>query len=101
MTCTLFDKTRPSQYVFPPPPPFPRCPKVQKGSPASPVFAALTNSRSRKSFPCHSYANTRDGGVSALTFRTILERVHCWSRLSRMISPSHRILLLLSIAFSF
>src|SRR6202022_1776235 len=59
----LFDKTRSSHYVFRSPLWFSRAPKAQKGSPASPVFAALTNSRSRKSFPCTSYANTRDGGV--------------------------------------
>src|SRR5260370_25099665 len=30
----------------------------------SPLFATLTHSVSRKSFACHSYANTRDGGVT-------------------------------------
>jgi hypothetical protein len=36
------------------------CAKAQKHRSASPLFATLTHSLSRKSFPCHSYANTRD-----------------------------------------
>jgi hypothetical protein len=39
--------------------------KAQKCLSASPLLATLTHSSSRKSFPCHSYANTRDGGASA------------------------------------
>jgi hypothetical protein len=39
------------------------CAETQKWRFASPLFATLTDSLSRKSFPCHSYANTRDGGV--------------------------------------
>ena len=37
------------------------CAEVQKRRPVTPLFAALTHSVSRKSFACHSYANTRDG----------------------------------------
>ena len=36
--------------------------EAQKWRFVSPLFATLTDSLSRKSFPCHSYANTRDGG---------------------------------------
>ena len=39
-----------------------RCTSAQKHSSASLLFATLTHSSSRKSFPCHSYANTRNGG---------------------------------------
>ena len=42
----------------------PSCAKVQKLRFVSPLFATLTDSLSRKSFPCHSYANTRDGGAT-------------------------------------
>src|SRR5260370_14797919 len=41
-----------------------RCTKAQKFLFVSPLLATLTHSLSRKSFPCHSYANTRDGGVT-------------------------------------
>src|SRR5229473_1522283 len=41
-----------------------RCTEAQKCLSVSPLLATLTHSRSRKSFPCHSYANTRDGGVT-------------------------------------
>jgi len=37
------------------------CAKAQKRLFLSPLFATLTHSLSRKSFPCHSYANTRVG----------------------------------------
>ncbi len=40
------------------------CTEGQKCPPVSPLFATLTHSVSRKSFPCHSYANTRDRGVT-------------------------------------
>ena len=40
------------------------CTEAQKCLFVSPLFAALTHSVSRKSFPCHSYANTRDGGAT-------------------------------------
>ncbi len=42
-----------------------RCIETQKCLFVSPLLATLTHSVSRKSFPCHSYANTRDGGVTA------------------------------------
>jgi hypothetical protein len=38
-----------------------RAPKAQEPLPVSPFPATLTHSLSRKSFACHSYANTRDG----------------------------------------
>src|SRR5260370_35809908 len=37
-----------------------RCTEAQKCLFVSPLLATLTHSLSRKSFPCHSYANTRD-----------------------------------------
>jgi hypothetical protein len=36
------------------------CSHSQKPCILSPLFATLTHSASRKSFPCHSYENTRD-----------------------------------------
>src|SRR6202166_2333636 len=42
--------------------------KAQKHAFVSPLFATLTHSLSRKSFACHSYANTRDGGYPRLHF---------------------------------
>jgi len=41
-----------------------RCTEAQKCLFVSPLLATLTHSVSRKSFPCHSYANTRDGSVT-------------------------------------
>src|SRR5229473_1875197 len=41
-----------------------RCTEAQKCRSVSPLFATLTHSVSRKSFACHSYANTRDGVVT-------------------------------------
>src|SRR5713226_8505716 len=41
-----------------------RCTEAQKCLFVSPLLATLTYSLSRKSFPCHSYANTRNGGVT-------------------------------------
>src|SRR5712692_7563711 len=41
-----------------------RCTKAQKCLFVSPLLATLTHSVSRKSFPCHYYANTRDVGVT-------------------------------------
>ncbi len=40
------------------------CTEAQKCPPVSPLPATLTHSVSRKSFPCHSYENTRDRGVT-------------------------------------
>ncbi len=42
-----------------------RCTEAQKCLSVSPLFATLTHSVSRKSFPCHSYENIRDGGVTS------------------------------------
>src|SRR5216683_6864408 len=44
------------------------CTEAQKCLFVSPLLATLTHSVSRKSFPCHSYANTRDGGATLLPF---------------------------------
>src|SRR5713226_836587 len=41
-----------------------RCTEAQKYPSVTPLLASLTHSVSRKSFPCHSYANTRDGGAT-------------------------------------
>jgi hypothetical protein len=46
-----------------------RAREAQKALRASPLFATLTHSLSCKSFACHSYAITRDMGVSSFTFR--------------------------------
>jgi len=46
--------------------PRPSCAKAQKTPPVSPLPATLTHSLSRKSLPCHSYANTRDVGARRL-----------------------------------
>src|SRR6266851_10188115 len=43
-----------------------RCTEAQKRLFVSPLLATLTHSVSRKSFPCHSYATTRGGGVTSL-----------------------------------
>ncbi len=49
-----------------------RCTEAQKCLSASPLFATLTHSVSRKSFPCHSYENIRDGGItSTAELRTV------------------------------
>ena len=40
------------------------CTEAQKCPSVSPLPATLTHSLSRKSFPCHSYANTRDRGAT-------------------------------------
>jgi hypothetical protein len=40
------------------------CAETQKCRSASPLPATLTHSLSRNPFPCHSYANTRDRGVT-------------------------------------
>src|SRR5216683_3206174 len=42
--------------------------EAQKCPSVSPLPATLTHSVSRKSFPCHSYANTRDRGVTSPKF---------------------------------
>src|SRR6266478_1356585 len=39
-------------------------PKHSKHASVTPLFATLTHSRSPKSFACHSYENTRDGGAN-------------------------------------
>src|SRR5260370_27830539 len=49
-----------------------RCTEAQKCLFVSPLLATLAPAVSRNSFPCHSYANTRDMGVTAATkFRAI------------------------------
>jgi hypothetical protein len=49
-----------------------RCTKGQKCGFVSPLFATLTHSLSRKSFPCHSYENTRDGAGIVISQSPIL-----------------------------
>src|SRR5712692_8046429 len=46
-----------------------RCTEAQKRLSISPLLATLTHSLSRKSFPCHSYANTGDGGATQFPFQ--------------------------------
>src|SRR5713226_6079255 len=41
-----------------------RCTEARKCLFVSPLLVTLTHSVSRKSFACHSYANTRDGGAT-------------------------------------
>jgi hypothetical protein len=55
-----------------------RCTEAQKSLFVSPLPATLTHSVSRKSFPCHSYANTRDGGatVAPVSVPTLRFRHH-------------------------
>ena len=61
IACALFDKNTgggiPRQH-------FVSCAETQKCLCASPLPATLTHSLSRNSFPCHSYANTGDMGVT-------------------------------------
>ena len=52
------------------------CAETQKWPPVSPLPATLTHSLSRKSFPCHSYANTRDVCPSLPRFLSILVTRH-------------------------
>ncbi len=51
-----------------------RCTEAQKCLFVSPLLATLTHSVSRKSFACHSYANTQDGGASAPPRHPLLRR---------------------------
>src|SRR5260370_13050676 len=53
-----------------------RCTEAQKCLSVSPLLATLTHSVSRKSFPCHSYANTRDTGATAPRFFSPLATRH-------------------------
>ncbi len=48
-----------------------RCTEAQKCLSVTPLLATLTHSVSRKSFPCHSYANTRDGGVTVASVQCL------------------------------
>jgi hypothetical protein len=52
----------------------PRAPTPKKHTFVSPFPATLTHSLSRKPFPCHSYANTRDMGVTAAPFSNSVSR---------------------------
>ena len=52
---------------------FVRCAEAPKCLPVTPLLATLTHSVSRKSSPCHSYENTRDG----YAFSTALLTAHC------------------------
>ncbi len=50
------------------------CTEAQKCLFVSPLLATLTHSVSRKSFACHSYANTQDAGASAPPRHPLLRR---------------------------
>src|ERR1700676_211000 len=65
IACALFDKNTGGGIPLQD---FVSCAKAQKRLSASPLFATLTHSRSRKSFPCHSCANTRDMGATFFSF---------------------------------
>ena len=73
IACALFDKNTwggiPRQH-------FVSCAKTQKCQSASPLLATLTHSLSRNSFPCHSYANTRDDGPTLSKFFSPLATRH-------------------------
>ncbi len=53
-----------------------RCTEAQKYLSLTPLLATLTHSVSRKSFPCLSYANTRDGCASARLLHPSLPPSH-------------------------
>ncbi len=53
-----------------------RCTEAQKCLSVTPLLATLTHSLSRKSFPCLSYANTRDGCASARPLHPSLPPSH-------------------------
>src|SRR5258708_1885891 len=61
-----------------------RCTEAQKRLFASPLLATLTHSLSRKSFPCHSYANTRDGGA---TIAPVSAPLSAFDRHMRHVAP--------------
>src|SRR5260370_18359109 len=62
-----------------------RCTEAQKCPSVSPLSATLTDSVSRKSFPCHSYENTRDGGVTPppKSFSPLVYSERLWQRATR------------------
>src|SRR6266852_4570603 len=73
--------------------------EAQKCLSVTPLFATLTHSVSRKSFPCHSYANTRDGGATlapvSASASLCLESAGCPNRfslfpVSRLLHPASR-----------
>jgi hypothetical protein len=70
--CGLFDKKSrggiPLRVIL-------SCAEAQKCPPVSPLPATLTHSLSRKSFACHSYANTRDRGATPLLIFAFHEHV--------------------------
>ena len=49
------------------------CVEAQKCLFVSSLFATLTDSLSRNSFACHSYANTRDGGAVPSEFFSLFQ----------------------------
>ena len=53
------------------------CTEAQKRLFLSPLVATLTHSVSRKSFPCHSYRNTRDGGVTVASVSASMSLCLC------------------------
>jgi hypothetical protein len=73
IACALFDKNTGGGILLQD---FVSCAKAQKWLSASPLPATLTHSLSRNSFPCHSYANTRDGGAPLHKFFSPLATHH-------------------------
>jgi hypothetical protein len=55
-------------------PHFRHCTETRKCPSVSPLLATLTHSCSRKSFPCHFYENTRNGGASTPPGHPLLRR---------------------------
>jgi len=66
-----------------------RCTEAQKCRSVSPLFATLIHSSSRKSFACHSYANTQDGGatIPAACYSTSRDLLSATSLLSYSLAP--------------
>jgi len=62
----------------------PFSPLATRPSPLSsrPLFATLTHTLSRKSFPCHSYADTRDGSVTIAPVSASVSPCLCGESLS-------------------
>ena len=92
--CGLFDKKSrggiPLRVIL-------SCAEAQKCPPVSPLPATLAHSLSRKSFACHSYANTRDRGATPLLIFAFHEHV----LFAPVLSPQKRTNLFSRNSFSF
>jgi hypothetical protein len=73
IACALFDKNTGGGIPLQD---FVSCARAQKCLSVSPFPATLTHSLSRNSFPCHSCANTRDGGAPLPKFFSPLANRH-------------------------